>query len=256
MSQQLFSLPKVGLFLDSYAPALEKRRGGEEVKVLVLTLRMQPFDAKWATSVDDGLGDGSGVKMELFSLNTAEPKPHVSRVNFVLGCPRQNLRIYASPDTAKSRLALLQCKISSIYVRKQKDINGFAFVFKASVGPVGREEQEFIHAWMLTQRFVSFEESEPSMEFSDAGEDDDVEDATGAKTSDGQAGLYAKGPAPEWDEKGEAADAPPSGETEQEHARPPRKRNREKPRGKRDPETHRSAQVKEAKVKQAKRRTH
>lgn len=167
--QKLFSVNKIGLFLDSYSPATEKRRD-EDVKVLVLTLRVQPFDAKLATAIDDGLGDDSAVRASLFKLAHPDPKPHIERLNFSLACPRQNLTIYASPDTDEARITLLQAKISGCYARTQKDVAGFAFVFKATIGPVGRDELEYVHAWVGTQRFVAFEESEPALDFDDMGD--------------------------------------------------------------------------------------
>jgi hypothetical protein len=187
--QRLFSVGKVGLFLDGYTPGLEKRRG-EDVKILTLTLRAQPFDAKLATAIDDGLNDDSGVRAALFKLNHPDPKPHLSRVNFNLACPRQRLVLFASPDTESSRIAFDQVKIAGIYARTQKDIDGYAFVFKASFGPVGRTEQEYIHEWMLTQRFVTFEEAEPSLAF-DEDHDEDVEADGGGR------------PEPMWDESDE-----------------------------------------------------
>jgi hypothetical protein len=202
MSQRLFSVPKVGLFLDSYAPSIEKRRG-EEVKVLTLTLRLQPLDAKIATAIDDGLGDDSGVKAGLFKLSNGEPKPHIKRLDFRLDCPRQNLIVYSTPDTARARMALTQAKITGTYARTQKDLNGYAFVFKASLGPVGRDEQEFIHEWLLTQRFVTFETSEPSMQFDDDGADDDVADDADETPSN-------RRPPPMWDSD-DANSAPPQG---------------------------------------------
>jgi hypothetical protein len=107
-----------------------------------------------------------------------------------LGCPRQNLIIYASTDTAESRMALAQTKISGVYARTQKNIQGYAFVFRASVGPVSRAEQEFIHEWMLSQRAVTFEESEPLLEME---EDDDDE-------GESEQDVIAERPAPMWDD--------------------------------------------------------
>jgi hypothetical protein len=165
-------------------------------------------------------------------------------VSFALGCPRQNLRIYASPDTKTSRIALLQCKISGTYARKQKDINGFAFIFKASIGPVGREEHEYIHEWMLGQRFVTFEESEPSMEFDNEDEDAEVEPVNTR-------------PAPMWDDADEAPSAPAAAEAtpEKETARTPSRRGRVKT-TKHEPEKERSRQVKVGRQKTAKGATH
>lgn len=204
MSQRLFSVPKVGLFLDSYRPAIEKRRG-EETKVLQLTLRVQPFDAKLATAIDDGVGEDSNVRATLFKLGHPDPKPHLDRVDFALGCPRQNLTIYASPDTQDARIQLQQVKIAGTYARTEKGINDYGFVFKATFGPVGRDEQEYIHEWYLSQRFVSFEEAEPLMEFEDDGDADLVEaDEKAREVIDGRSR-----PAPMW-EDGDEQPAPKS----------------------------------------------
>lgn len=175
MSQKLFSLGKVGLFLDSYRPGLEKRRS-EEVKVLKLTLRLQPFDAKLARAIDDGVGGDSNVRATLFKLNDAEAKPHLDRVDFALGCQRQNLIVFASKDTDASRIMFEQAKISGTYARTEKGVNDYAFVLTATFGPVGRDQLEYIHDWHLGQRAVTFEESEPLLE-TESDDDDEVTDA-------------------------------------------------------------------------------
>lgn len=206
MPQRLFKVSKVGLFLDNYVPSMEKRKGGE-VKVLTLTLRCQPFDSKLALAIDDGVGEGSNVRPTLFQLSHPDPKPHLQRVNFALGCPRQNLTIFASPDTAESRIMLDQVRISGTYARTEKNVNGYAFVFKASYGPVGRTEQEYIHEWMLTQRFVTFEESEPGLDY-DVDDDDETD-------ADEKAREVVSRPPPMWNDEPAsqevaAADEPPT----------------------------------------------
>ncbi|MGE3840087.1 MAG: hypothetical protein AB7I50_00725 [Vicinamibacterales bacterium] len=176
MPQQLFSAGKIGLYLDDYGPGTEKRRD-ESVKIIKATFRLQPFDAKLATLVDDGLSDNSGVRAALFKLSSAEMKPHIERLNFNLSCPRQNMEIFASPDTDESRIALLQVKIGGVYARVQKDLDGFAFVFTGTFGPIDRNTLEYIHDWHGTQRFVTFEESEPSFEFSESDDEGADENA-------------------------------------------------------------------------------
>ena len=59
--QRLFSVNKVGLFCDGYGPATEKRRG-ETTTIIKANFRIQPFDAKLATAIDEGLADQSGVR--------------------------------------------------------------------------------------------------------------------------------------------------------------------------------------------------
>jgi len=173
--QRLFSVPKIGLYLDGFAPGLEKRRD-ESVKIIKATFRLQPFDAKLATAIDDGLSDNSGVRAALFKLSSVEPKPHIERLNFGLSCPRQNMEVFASPDTDESRIALLQVKIGSVYARTQKDLDGYAFVFSGSFGPLDRATLEFLQHWYTSQQFVTFTESEPSLEFSDEVSEDDEDD--------------------------------------------------------------------------------
>ena len=173
--QRLFSVPKVGLFLDSVKYASEKRRD-DTVKIMKASFRLQPFDAKLATAIDDGLSDNSGVRAALFKLSSVEPKPHIERLNFSLSCPRQNLEVFASPDTDESRLALLQVKIGGVYARTQKDLDGYAFCFDASFGPLDRTTLEFMLLWFQGQMFVNFTEAEPSLEFSDEVQEDAEDD--------------------------------------------------------------------------------
>lgn len=164
MSQRLFSVGKVGLFLDGYAPATEVRNG-DTVKILTLSLRVEPFDHKFAAAIDDGLGGDSNVRRSLFKLSgDGDPIPHIRRINFALDCPLQNLHIYAAPDTDTSRLMLPQCKIANVYARTKKNANGYVLRFDASFGPVDRDEHEFVHGWLLNQSFVTFEQAEPFLE--------------------------------------------------------------------------------------------
>lgn len=174
MGQRLFSTGKIGVFFDTYAPGVEKRRG-EEVSVLKLRLRVQPFDAKLATALDEGVGDDSNIKAGVFSMNTGDPKPNFTRHDFKLGLDRQNLIIFTTPETTEAKLAILQAKISGTYVRTQKDVNALAFVFTATFGPVGKDELAVIHALHRSQAFVTFETAEPLLDVEDDGEEDDDE---------------------------------------------------------------------------------
>jgi hypothetical protein len=236
---KLFSVAKVGLFLDGYSPGTEKRRGEVE-KVVNLTLRVQPFDAKLAIAIDDGLGGDTNVRALLFQLTTTDPKPHLERVQVGLGCPRQTLHIFAAPDTDDARLVLSQVKITGTYARTQKDLNGYAFVFKASVGPVGRDDLEFIHHWYGNQQFVTFEEAEPGL----FDEDEDTEgDGVDVAPINGR-------PTPMWDDGDEPATPVEEPESVREiGATPAKKRGTKKKAGKHNPDAERAAQVKAGKGK-------
>lgn len=170
--QRLFSVPKVGMFIETYGPSTEKRRD-EQATIVKMVLKLQPFDAKLATSMDDGLNDNSGVRAALFKLSSVEMKPHIERLDFGLSCPRQNLEIFASPDTDESRIVFLQVKIGKVYARTQRDMDGYALVVNASFGPVDRDTLEFIHGNYGKQIFINFEEAEPSLQFSDTETEDD-----------------------------------------------------------------------------------
>jgi hypothetical protein len=191
---------KIPVFLLDYKPLTERRRG-ETVKVLKLKFKVQPFDSKMAHAVDDGVNDDCGVKDALFKISNGQPKPHRRRVNFDLCCPRQRMVIYASTDTEKSRIAFDQVRITGEYARTQKDVNAYAFCFEGTFGPVGRDEMEYVHAWVGTQRAVTFEEAEPSMEL-----ENDTPEPT--KKADGPKAPALK---PMFDDTDPAAAAKPDG---------------------------------------------
>lgn len=176
MPQKLFKTGKTGCFVESYAPGVEKRRG-EEVSVITIKFKVMPFDAKLAVSLDDGVGGDSNIRATVFSISTTDPKPNFTRHDFRLGLVRQNLEIFAAPDTRESRVMLLQAKISGTYVRSQKDVNALAMIFKATFGPVGRDELELIHSLHRSQAFISFHESQPLV-------DDDMSTAAEATKTD------------------------------------------------------------------------
>lgn len=196
--QRLFSVAKVGVFVDDYGPAIEKR-DGEETKVIQMKLRVQPFDAKLAAALDEGVGGDSNIRATVFSLNTGDPKPNFSRHDFHLNLERQNLELFASPDTEVARIVFHQAKISGTYVREQKDMNAMALCFKATFGPVGRDELEYVHSLHRSQTFITFHESEPMLahveEVEDRADENDVAEER---------------PAPMFDDPRDQAEEPPT----------------------------------------------
>jgi hypothetical protein len=116
------------------------------------------------------------VRTTLFKLSHPDPHPHLTRVNFSLGVPRQSLDIYATPETAKPTMRLDHVKVSGIYARTEKGVTGFACVLKATFGPVSDKELGFVEAWRNGMKFVSFEEAERSAAFEDETPDEDPED--------------------------------------------------------------------------------
>lgn len=153
---RLFEVNKVGMFLDNIGHGIEVR-SGDEVKIVTLTLRVQPFSAELATAIEHG------VRVTLFKLNTTDPQPHLKRVDFRLGVPRQQLLVFAAPDTKKASICFDQAKVVTTYARTEKNLNDYAFVWKVSFGPVGKLELEYLQDWLLGQRFVTTEAAEPGL---------------------------------------------------------------------------------------------
>lgn len=228
MSQRLFNIGKVGLFVDAVALGKEKRKNGEESTVLKVTLRCEPFTRELAAAIDEGLGGDHNVLGSVFKLHSPEPKPHIERVALSLDCPRQRLDLYASPDTDSSRLCFDQVKIGGFYVRTQKDSDAIAAVFTASFGPFGRDEMEACAQYFRAQAFITFSEAEPSLAF---GDDEDGDDDH----------PIAPAVPPMWDE-GEAAVPVESIADREKRSRPTAKRGTRSKRAKHDPDAERAAQ--------------
>jgi hypothetical protein len=232
VSETLFDEVRVGCFCDAITHSLEKRRG-EEVKILTLTLRVAPFDATLATVMPDG------IKPTLFTMHSGQPKDTLRRADFALGLERQLLQVFAAPDIAQG-FALDQVKIAGTYARVQKDRNGYDFVFKASFGPVGSKELEFCQSWLLTQRFVTFERAEPSLDFEEA-DDEEADDLTAGSETARQASPRL----PEWDD---ADEKPAAAKAESEAQEPARRMAR------RHSDPKKAAKAKQAKGRGAKQR--
>lgn len=234
-SENMFDAGKIGVFCDSITHSTEDRRG-TETKIVVLGLRVDPFDAKLAIVLDQRL------RNTLFTLGDATPHPHIRRIDAALGILRQNLHVFATPETETASRALLQVQITNVAAKVHKDRNEFALTFKASFGPADKHELEFVEAWRNNQQFLRFERSEPSLEFD--GEDDaDTDGLDVAPTINGR-------PTPMWDDGDEPALSADEPEAVREiGATPAKKRGTKKKTGRHNPDAERAAQVKDAKGK-------
>lgn len=163
---------KVGCYCESITHSTEKRKDGE-MKVLQLTLRVDPFDAKLASAVSQE------VRQTLFKLSNTQPQAHLRKVHFGLGTPRQLLTVFATPDTVKASIALDQVRIGDVYARTSKDARGYVLVFKAIFGPPGAKELEYCEFWRNTMAFVTFTEAAANDAFNleDPEEDGDEDEA-------------------------------------------------------------------------------
>lgn len=169
MSEVFCEIAKVGVFCDAVTHSTEKRRDGE-VKVIQVTARIQPFDARLATTIRQA------IRTTLFQLNHPDPHPHLRRVSFALAIPRQRICVYATPDTVKATIAFDQVKVTDVYARTEKNLDGYALVFKLVFGPPGARELEYVEQWRNGQAFLSFEVAEPSADFEEAVDDETTDE--------------------------------------------------------------------------------
>lgn len=176
MGFKLFDVKKIGLTCDTITHTTEKRQDGE-IKVIQLRLRVAPFDSKLAAALHPD------VRTTLFKLGHPDAHPHLARVNFSLGVPRQFMELYATPESPAATMGFDHVKITGVYARTQAGMNNmFVLAFDATFGPVSDKELGFCEAWRKTMKFGNFEEAEASDLFIEEGEDDDDADDTGQQS--------------------------------------------------------------------------
>lgn len=164
---RFFDDDAVGCYLDAIGHRVEKTDAhGNELKVVDLTLRVQPFTPALAVSLDPE------VRALLFGLGDAEPKRKIKALHFNLACPRQQLTVTLLPEEPRiGGRAFLDVEISDPRARTQKGIDGYGFVFYATIGPVSAHDLEYICAWHTEQRFVTFDPMEAELDFGGAPTD-------------------------------------------------------------------------------------
>src|SRR4030095_7035655 len=99
---------KIGLVCDTYTPKTETRRD-DEVRVIMLTLRIEPLTREIAAGID------AFVRRTLFR-NDGDPVPTMREVIFALDIPRQLIRLQTTRDS-NGTLALDQVKIGRLPAR-------------------------------------------------------------------------------------------------------------------------------------------
>lgn len=159
-TMRLFDVDQVGLYLDTYSPR-KVTTGETEVKLLDLTLRLQPLTPELATALDPDL------RALIFTLTAGEPKPKLRSLGWALPVPKQHIDVYLLPEM-EPQMHLVDCEVRGLRVRREKGIDGFALVFDLSVGPLGERENEQILEWYTQQRFVTFVDAQPVLAFDGA----------------------------------------------------------------------------------------
>jgi hypothetical protein len=183
---------KVGVYLDGVNLRLEKTKDSE-VKVVDLTLRVQPFTVELATRLHPD------VRSLLFSMTDASPRPLLKAVELkIANIPKQHLDCWLLPDEEVGGFSLLNVEISDPRVRTEKGVDGYALIVYGTLGPLSAEELEYITNWYAQQRFCVFREAQATMEFNAKAEGETEarpprarKRSTGAAASDGDAQTTA-----------------------------------------------------------------
>lgn len=199
---RLFDSDKVGCYCDTVGHQIENRRG-TDVKVVVLGLKVSPLSADLAAEMADG------IKPTLFAMTDATAKvTRLSGASFtVADLKRQIMSVFATPDTVKPSIVFDQAVIGGIKARVGKGRNDYDLTFSATFGPLGPKELEFVQAWHLSQRFVTFEAAEPLLEM---GDEDDANngETTEADEKAGRRFVPPTSAAPEWNDDGTGSGKP------------------------------------------------
>jgi hypothetical protein len=173
---KLFSVGKVGAYVDEYKATSEKRKERGEVAVLCLTLRIQPLDHKLATAMDQM------VRTSLFKLTgNADPLTHIKATEFHFPFERQIVTVFATPDTSKPSIVFDQVRIMSVRARTEKGVDGYALIIKAQFEHEPSQLM-FVDKSKHTQIFITTEEAEPMLDDIVPEDDEDDDDAQGELT--------------------------------------------------------------------------
>ena len=159
---RLFDDDHIGCYLDDIGHRVEKTKDGKELRMVDLTLRVQPFTAELAQALD---GD---VRALLFNMGDALPKGKIKAIHFALTVARQALTIRLVPEVDDAALLIPDVEITDVRARVEKGVDGYALVFYASFGPVGAKDLEYVCTWHTQQRFVTFHPQEPALNFEGA----------------------------------------------------------------------------------------
>jgi hypothetical protein len=163
-SMRFFDDDHVGCYLDDIGHRVEKTKDGKEIRMVDLTLRVQPLTAELAQALD---GD---VRALLFNMGDALPKGKIKAIHFALVIPRQALTVRLVPEVDDAALLVPDVEITDVRARVEKGVDGYALIFYASFGPVGARDLEYVCTWHTQQRFVTFQPQEPVLDFAGAAE--------------------------------------------------------------------------------------
>lgn len=158
-NMRFFDDDHIGCYLDDIGHRVEKTKDGKELRMVDLTLRVQPFTVELAEALD------TDVRALLFNLGDALPKGKIKALHFNLPVTRQAIGVRLLPEAEEGALLIADAEITDVRARVEKGVDGYALVFYASFGPVGKAELEYVVGWHTQQRFLTFHPQEPALDF-------------------------------------------------------------------------------------------
>lgn len=157
---QLFSSGMVGVFMDAGALGTEKRKKFEEDKVFKVTLRI-PLTPDLASDLVPGDGQ---IKAALYAAAiSGDVRPFLRDTTWKIVVPPQRLEVRATPDSEVG-MVFDHAKVSSVFKAKVNGTNADLYV-RLIVGSCGPQEREALAAWHRSERWVTFYESDASLQF-------------------------------------------------------------------------------------------
>src|SRR6266487_944046 len=120
--------------------------------VAKLSLRVEPLTPALAEALDPEL------RAELFAEDT--PRPKISALAWRVATSPQHLDCVLTDDadgTGVGAYRFADVELSEPQVKRTKDADTFALTVTATVGPLGREDLEYlVLRWLRQQRLVTF----------------------------------------------------------------------------------------------------
>lgn len=165
----LFTVGKIPVYCDGITHRLETRKSGE-TKVVDLTLKIQPFTGQLAAALDPA--EYGFVKRVLFKMDSGDPTVDLRAAEFTPPGDRQRLTCYATSDSTEPSIVIDHAKVTKLRARRGKEVHGWTLYVGVSFGPLSKDELAWANQFYTSQSFITFEEAEPSLDFTDDDDDD------------------------------------------------------------------------------------
>jgi hypothetical protein len=169
----LFEGTLVPVTLMAWSGATEKAPQHDETKVVKVTLEVI-LTPELASRLVPGDGEIKAVAYKAATNGTV--RSHLRSASFQIAAKKQDLQIFSTPDSPAPTVAFTHVKVMKT-IGVKINLKTATLVVRATVGPCGPQEYAQLGAWHRSQRFVTFTESDPALEFAGVDESDADEKA-------------------------------------------------------------------------------